>query len=341
MKKILRSALALVSLIGCGGPGSMEDMAVEECTGAGVASLGIDPLGRGDGIDITESNYGGRCYEDDALEANRPLVDPWQVAAEEAIVIARESQAAADVARAALENAKEELENSLSAEANPEPSFTSAWNQYVAFVTAARFVTEETYQVGLVLLAPGKRTTWQDVAENPDEFIQELASEFLDGIVSVSDTPLGLEIAGEILTEVVKAEMLEFLKEARDTALAAFEGLPEVDQAGAALQPTADPELVLRLEEAQRAFDEAQAQAAADGRAAIEARIFATNEPSDLLPCDSEELREMLDESLCQVEFVNPVTPEEEAETPGITAKIDAYVAEVCSAVSLECVAEE
>jgi hypothetical protein len=32
-------------------------------------------------------------------------------------------------------------------------------------------------------------------------------------------------------------------------------------------------------------------------------------------------------------DFVNPITPEEEAMTPGITARLDAYIAEVCAAV--------
>jgi hypothetical protein len=31
--------------------------------------------------------------------------------------------------------------------------------------------------------------------------------------------------------------------------------------------------------------------------------------------------------------FVNPITAEEEAMTPGITARLDAYIDEVCAAV--------
>jgi len=48
---------------------------------------------------------------------------------------------------------------------------------------------------------------------------------------------------------------------------------------------------------------------------------------------ESEELRQTLEDAFCTGAFVNPITPEEEAMTPGITARLDADVAEVCAAV--------
>lgn len=339
MHKTLSSLLILVSLLGACGPGGGVD--ASECTGGSLASLGIDPLGRGDGIDITEGSYSGRCYEDDELEANRPRIDPWDVAAEEAEATARESQAAADEARAALDAARETLEESFSVEANPPASSTRAWNKYTALVVAARFLTEEAYQVGLVLLAPNKPTTWKDIAEHPDKFIQGLAVEFLENAIVLVDTPDELDFALELITEGIKAGMLEFLKESRDTALALYEALPVADQTtNVPMEPSADPIALLAFEEAQRAYDEALERAIVDGNAAIEALIFAETTPSDLAPCDSEELRKTLEESLCTGEFVNPITPEEEAMAPGITARFDAYFVRVCEAVSLVCEAE-
>lgn len=338
MHKTLLSLLLLLSLGACG-PG--DQLTADECADSGLASLGIDPLGRGDGIDLTESSYDGRCYQDDALEANRPQVDPWQVAAEEAEAIARESQAASDEARVALDIARETLEASFTVEANPPASSSQAWNQYVAIVVAARFLSEEAYQLGLVLLAPDKPTTWKDIAEHPDKFIAELAVEFLENAIVLNDTPHSVDLALELLTEVIKAEMLEFLKNTRDTALALYEALPEEDQSpNPPTQPTADPAALLAFEDAQRAYDEARDKAIADGSAAIEARIYAETTPSDLPPCDSEELRQTLDEAFCTGDFVNPITPEEEAMAPGITERMDAYFAQLCDAVELVCEAE-
>jgi hypothetical protein len=336
MYKTLSSLLILVTLLSACEPPA-ED--ASECSaGSGLASLGIDPLGRGDGIDLTESNYTGRCYQDDTLEANRPTIDPWDVAAEDAEAIARESQAAADQARAALDAARETLEASFAVEANPPASSSQAWNKYVAVVVAARFLTEEAYQIGLVLLAPDKPTTWKDIADHPDKFIQGLAVEFLESAIVLTDTPQSVDLLLEVLGAAIKAEMLEFLKEARDTALALFEALPLADQTtNVPMVPTADPVALLAFEEAQRAFDEAQERAIADGNAAIAALIYAATTPSDLPPCDSEELRQNLEDSFCNGAFVNPISPEEEAAIPGITERFDAYVVRVCEAVSQVC----
>ena len=341
MNRRILSLVTLVSLIGCGDP-SDPLVGEAECTSSGIASLGIDPLGRGDGIDITESNYKGRCYEDDEMEANRPqLPDPRMLMAEEAEELARQSQAAADAARALLEIAQEELEASLSVQANPPASGSQAWNKYVVLVTGAKFVTEEAYQIGLSLLSPESTTTWQDIADHPEKLIQGLANEFLEESAALFETNALVDFATYALTAIVKAEMLEFLKEARDAALALYEALPASDQISETMQPTVDPAALLAVEDAQREYDEALAKAIADSNAAFEALLFAHNTPSDLPPCDSEELRKMLDESLCQVPFVNPVTPEEEEMLPGITAAIDAYVAELCDAVDLSCELEE
>jgi len=101
MTRALLIIFASLSLLGCGE--SASSAGSEGGAGGdggeaplGVASLGIDPLGRGDGIDLTQSSYTGRCYEDDELEANRPtLPDPRVVAAEDAEEVALASQAAA------------------------------------------------------------------------------------------------------------------------------------------------------------------------------------------------------------------------------------------------------
>ncbi len=336
MKTRILSALAFVALIGCGDPAAT----TEECTSHGVASLQIDPLGRGDGIDLTASEYPGRCYQDDEMEANRPRVDHWQVAADAAAAIAAESQALADQARTHIEDLEEFIAERANEQTNTRPSFESAWYQYVALITAAKFATEEAYQIGLVLLAPERQTSWEDIADHPDVIIKDLASEFREGIVGLNETPLGIGIAGEILTRAVKAAMLDFLEAARDTALEAYEALPEADQSSDTPPPGVDPSLLNVLGELKEQYEAARAQAAIDSRAAIEANWAAINAVSEVPPCDSEELREYLDYWLCEMEFVNPVSPEAEAETPGITATIDAYVADVCEAVTYVCLDE-
>ncbi|MFA9472672.1 MAG: hypothetical protein ACERNK_19055 [Deltaproteobacteria bacterium] len=60
---------------------------------------------------------------------------------------------------------------------------------------------------------------------------------------------------------------------------------------------------------------------------------LAIDAPSELPPCASEELRQSLADAFCTGAFVNPITPEEEAEIPGITESLAAYVARVCEAI--------
>lgn len=340
MFRALLIVLTSLSLVGCGGsnanPGSggSNGAGGDEGRGpGGLASLGIDPLGRGDGIDLTQSDYDGRCYEDDALEANRPtLPDPRVVAAEDAEAIARASQAAADVARGELADAKEAFDLSFTTQDDPQMDASNAGLAYVAAVTAAKVLTEEAYQIGLELLAPDKATTWSDLARHPEKIIQELVPAFIEARFSVLDSPPLVDLATDLLGELIKAEMLEFLKDARDAAAALYDAATG-QVTGTSMEPVADPDAQEAFENAQRAYDEAVAQAIADGNAALEALIFAETEPSDFPPCDSEELRQTLEDAFCTGAFVNPITPEEEAMTPGITARLDAYIAEVCAAV--------
>jgi len=346
MTRALLIVLTSLSLLGCGesastagseggAGGAGGDGGDGGDAPLGVASLGIDPLGRGDGIDLTQSSYTGRCYEDDELEANRPtLPDPRVVAAEDAEEVALESQAAADAARATLLEAEQAFEASFTTQANaPEPGFsTAAGFAYIAAVTLAKDLSEEAYQAGLVLLAPEKATTWDDLARYPDKIITELVPKFIEARFSVLDSPPLLDLATELLTESIKAQMLEFLKDARDAALGLYEAATVKVMSGSA-EPVASLEAQETFEAAQRAYDEAVTQAIADGTAAIDALIFVDSEPSEFPPCDSEELRQTLDEAFCGGSFVNPITPEQEAQTPGITERLDAYVDRVCAAV--------
>lgn len=342
MRNTLASILLAISLVACGGTDTDMGMEPGETCTSNLASLGIDPLGRGDGIDITLSNYDGRCYEDDALEANRPQgPDPRIVAADEAAAKATESYEAAHQALIALDAAKQALEDSYSLEEDPPAGASQAWNRYVTIVTVARFGTEEAYQIGLALLSPEASTTWEDLVNNPDEGIQVLASVFLDDIVVLFESPALVDLAVTVLTEVIKAEMLDFLKEARDLAKSIYDALPAADQVGPEMLPTADPAAMQALEEAQIAYDEAQAQATADGHAALEASDLVHNTPSDLAPCDSEELRYMLQTTVCDVPFENPVSAEEEADVPGLSQAIEDYITELCTAVELVCELEE
>lgn len=339
MYKPLLSVFLLASLVGCGDGDQLQG----DCTDSGLASLGIDPLGRGDGIDLTESNYTGRCYQDDELEANRPAGrDPRVLAAEEAEAIAYESQRVSDVARAALDVARDRMEASFSVPSTPPSStLSAAGRQYVTIVTVARFATEDAYQIGLALLSPEEPTTWQDIADHPDKFLQELATEFLEEAIVLLDSSAIADLAVEVLTAALKAEMLEFLKTARDVALDLFESIPEsVREAVEPAEAVVDPAFLLAFQEAQHAYDEALEQSIADSQAAFAARIYAETAPSDLAPCDSEELRQTLEDAFCTGDFVNPITAEEEATIPGITASLDAYVADMCEAVALVCVAE-
>lgn len=336
MHRALFMVLVSLSLLGCGEStaGSNGQGGAGGRGPGGLASLGIDPLGRGDGIDITQSDYTGRCYEDDELEANRPVPpDSRDVAAEEAEAVAEASQAASDAAREALDAARQAYEDSFATQATvPAPSLSEAGQAYLAAVTAAKVLTEEAYQIGRSLLAPENELSFEDLLEHPSEGIQEVVLGHLEQLTALFETPNSVDFAVDVLTELVKAEMLQYLKDARDAAAALCDAATDQVVPGS-MEPTADPVAQQAFEEAQLAYDEALGQSIADGNAALEARIFAETAPSEYPPCDSEELRQTLKEAFCTGAFVNPITPEEEAMTPGITARLDAYVAEVCAAV--------
>ncbi len=330
MSRAVLTVVTVLSVVGCGAAESGGNG-----TPSGLASLGIDPLGRGDGIDITESDYTGRCYEDDDLEANRPtLPDPRQVAAEEAEAIARASDAAADAARAVRDDAEEAFANSFSTQTDrpDDMSLSNAGRAYLAALALASALAVDAYEVALVELAPEKPTTWGDLAENPNEAIQALVVAYLEELTALFETPNIVGLATDVIVESVKAEMLEYLKATRDAALAAYAAATDQVVPGST-EPMADPIPQLAFEDAQREYEAALAKSIVDGNAALDARIFAETAPSDLPPCDSEELRQSLADAFCTGAFVNPITPEEEAEIPGITARLDAYVARVCAAL--------
>lgn len=334
MSRVFLIVFGLLFIVGCGGEsGASEGAAGSGGSGtpSGLASLGIDPLGRGDGIDITESNYTGRCYEDDELEANRPMLpDPRQVAADEAEATARASAAAADAARDALADAKDAFEGSFVPEVAPMPDRSLAGIFYLSALEAAKDGTEAAYQVGLALLTPEKTTTWKDILENPNLIFKSLGESFVDNLgFTFDDTGLG-EVVTDLVTSVVKAELLEFLRNARDLALSEYTAANGQLVGGVAA--SADPDLSDAFDSAQAAYDAALAQSIADSNALLEAWL-AIDAPSELPPCDSEELRQNLKDAFCTGAFVNPITPEEEAEIPGITATLDAYVARLCAAV--------
>jgi hypothetical protein len=334
MSRVLLMMFALLFMVGCGGEsGSNQGAAGSGGSGTptGLASLGIDPLGRGDGIDITESNYTGRCYEDDELDANRPMLpDPRQVAADEAEATARASQAAADAAREALALAKDAFDRSFVPEVAPMPDRSLAGIFYLSAVEAARDATQAAYEIGLVLLTPEKSTTWKDILENPNLVFKSLGESFVDNLgFTFDDTGLG-KVVTDLVTSAVKAELLEFLRNARDIALSEYTDANGQLVGGTAA--SADPDLSDAFDSAQAAYDAALTQSIADSNALLEAWL-AIDAPSELPPCDSEELRQSLADAFCTGAFVNPITPEEEAEIPGITASLDAYVARVCAAV--------
>jgi hypothetical protein len=252
------------------------------------------------------------------------------VAAEEAEATARASAAAADAARVALADAKEALEASFVPEMAPMPDRSLAGIFYLEALEAAKDGTEAAYQVGLVLLAPEKTTTWKDILENPNLIFKSLGESFVDNLGFTFDaTGLG-EVVIDLVTAVVKAELLEFLRDARDFALNEYNAAS--GQLVGGMAASADPILSQAFDAAQAAYDAALEQSIEDGNALLEAWL-AIDAPSELPPCDSEELRQTLADAFCTGDFVNPITPEEEAEIPGITARLDAYVARVCEAV--------
>lgn len=353
MSRALLIVLTSLSLVGCG-----ESNANEGSGGSGrgrgpggLASLGIDPLGRGDGIDLTESDYTGRCYEDDALEANRPtLPDPRVVAAEEAEAIAAASQAAADDARATLNMARVAFEASFKEPDVPNPSAEDldAGAAYVA-ATAIALVTADaalgTAKILFSALDGEEEPTWNEIFTD-FSLSKLLLVEFKPEVdLGPGGAAAGLlDFLSEAISEEQKIRILDFLESTRDGALAAFtlavelfceDCSPEqlLDEANVPRERVADPDLRDAFVVAQENLEAAEAQSVADSKAAYEALIFAETEPSDFPPCDSEELRQTLNDAFCTGAFVNPITPEEEAMTPGITARLDAYIAKVCAAV--------
>ncbi|MDH3656334.1 MAG: hypothetical protein OEN21_18900 [Myxococcales bacterium] len=252
------------------------------------------------------------------------------MAAEEAEATARASQAEADVRRDELALAQEALDMSFDPEMAPTQERSAAGILYLSALEAARDATEAAYQVGLVLLTPEATTTWKDILENPNLVFKTLGESFVDNLgFTFDDTGLG-EIVTDLVTRAVKAELLEFLRDARDFALSEYTDANNELLVG--MEASADPDLLQAFELAQAAYDAAVAQSITDSNALLDAWL-AIDAPSEFPPCDSEELRQSLADAFCTGAFVNPITPEEEAEIPGITARLDAYVARVCAAV--------
>lgn len=332
-----------IGLASCGGGGgSADDLS------AGVASLGIDPLGRGDGIDLTESDYTGRCYEDDTLEANRPLPpDPRVVAAEEAEAVAQASEAAADAARAALEVARTEFEESFEVPVNPNPpdEDLDAGLAYVAAAAVAVVATDAaltTAQIIFFLTEGEEETTWGDIFED-FELSKLLLVQFKPEIDFGGSAIV--DFFTEVISDVLKEEMLEFLEDAREQAIAAYNLAVEQFCAACRLSPgelpgsvprmaVADPVKQQAFADAQTIFDAAEAQSVTDSEAAYEARLYAETAPSEYPPCDARELGQALYDAFCTDDFVNPITQEDEAQAPGLTERFNNYIDRVCTAVS-------
>jgi hypothetical protein len=337
----------VVGLASCGGGG-------KNPSSSGLASLGIDPLGRGDGIDITQSSYTGRCYEDDTLEANRPMPpDPRDVAAEEASAVAEASRAAADAARETLEDARVALDQSLAlADINSEADEVDAAVTYVVAAALALIAADAALATARIIffnLADEEETTWADLFEDPD--LSKLSIEFAPEIDlggNRYDDAGGaiLDFLSEIISEEQKTRILNFLEDTQRLAREAFDLAVRLcascstdpedhrNQQDVPRETVVDPDLQRAFDAALTALDAAEEQAVEDGEAAYEARIFAETAPSEFPPCDAEELRQALDDAFCSGDFVNPISPEEEAANPGLTERLNAYVERVCEAVS-------
>jgi hypothetical protein len=322
---LLGVCLLTLGLVACGGGDASGG------GGTGVASLGLDPLGRGDGIDLTESDYAGRCYQDNAMEANRPrLPDPRKVAADDAEAQAISSAALAETERVELAAAKQALDASFAVTSTTTAS-SSAGLLYLVGLSLAKTATEDAYQKGLVLLAPEKVVTLQDLIDNSDKLIAEKINTFFASATSFNpaSAPGALDIAAGVLGKSAKAGILGLLKDARDIALALSNG--QVAPPGMA--PVVDPALQSAFELAQGDYDTARDQAIADGEATFAALLYYQNEPSDFAPCDADELANVLREAFCTGNFVNPITDEDEVDIPGLRARLDAYKTKVCLAV--------
>ena len=296
---------------------------------AGIEQLGIDPRGRSD-LSL-DSPF--RCYADDNLENGRPYgPHPLDVAYETARLKAVASSADVTAARAALVVAKANLDASVTVTKTYTTEDVLKWYAYVAVLEAVRDVTERAYQGGLVLLAPDRGVTWSDLVNHPDAAIRSFAAEYVDnlsgsiGFSLTGGVPFGLD---QILKEVLKASLLEKLKSYRDAALAVHNdavasGAPSLF----AETRFPSPEALVAYNDAKLAVETAVAQSTVDGQAAFEAQQAAQNAPSDLPACDSSELKLLLAQAFCPP-FDNPITAEEEAGTPGITARFNAKVAEI------------
>jgi hypothetical protein len=349
MSRALLIVLTSISLVGCGESSANDGSGGSRGPG-GLASLGIDPLGRGDGFDLTESDYTGACYEDEALEANRPtLPDPRVVAAEEADAIAAASQAAADDARDELEAARVAFAASFEEPDVPDPSEEDldAGAAYVAATALALVTADAALNTAKIIFSElsEEEPTWNDIFE--DFTLSKLLLIEFKPEVDLGDGGAAAALLGflsEAIAEEQKIRILDFLESTRDAALVAFNLAVELfcencspeallDEAEVPRERVASAEARDAFVAAQAKLEAAEAQSVAVSQAAYEALIFAHTAPSDLPPCDSEELRQTLHDAFCTGDFVNPITPEEEAMTPGITATLDAYIAEVCAAV--------
>ncbi len=274
-----------------------------------------------------------RCYADDNLENGRPYgPHPLDAAYEVARLKSVASEAELTAARAALVVAKANLDASVTVTKTYTADDVIRWYVYVTALEVVRDVTERAYQGGLILLTPERRVTWADLVNNPDSAIRNFAGEYvsnLSGSIGFSLTegvPFGLD---QILKDSLKASLLEKLKTYRDSALSSYnEAVAQGAPSLLAETRFPSPAALAAYNDAKAAVEAAVEQSTVDGHAAFEAQKAAQDAPSDLPPCDSDELKQMLAQAFCP-DFDNPFTPDEEAGTPGITARFYARVAQI------------
>ena len=298
MHRILLFVLTSLLVVGCGGEDS-SGAGGAGGTPRGIETLGLDPFGRGDGIDITQSGYSGRCYEDDALEANLPDQDPRVVAANAAAEKSEESGALLAEAGSVLRQAQRLYEQSVATKMDATPEQIEAGADLEAVLFLAKLATAEAYTQGLAFFGPDV----PDAAGNFETFINFISPQAYKVALVVAEELYGgmPDLAKALVYDVARSAFLQGLKIARDAAESAYDAYDTVASSipdGSTAVVVAEPTEQEGYQNAQAAYDALSAQAFADAEAAIAALNF-IDSPSDLPPCDSSELKEWIKAGIC------------------------------------------
>ena len=302
---------------------------------ADVRDLKLDPRGRGDGFDITTADRKIRCYNDDALESQRPYPPhPMDVKAKQAEKRAKASWKKTDRLRQKHDTALKAYNDSFREELGPPQVIEHSGGPYLDFLKEASEFSDRAYTNAQSSLS-GDSVTFEDFYNDPEEAIGDLFVETGENLIDAFTDPPIFESSegGSLLELVVKEAIMKSLKQFRDKTRNAYNA-NKVKFGPRPKYWVSDPKLKLASDQATAAYNRQQKISVRASRHALKAEQRAAKAPSNLPACDSDELTKLLDDNFCGDNTPEFFTAAERRNDPVIAKRFDAYLAKVCKAVS-------